>query len=772
MDEPDARERDQECPSSEGSSEVEQPDEGRLFEAVQSYLRELEQGRRPSRQEWMARYPDLGPALRDCLEGLGLMRDAAAAMSSPRSTAPDARIGVQAGAPIGDFHIIREIGRGGMGIIYEATQLSLGRRVALKVLPFAAGLDDKFLQRFRLESQAAAQLHHNNIVPVFGIGCDRGVHFYAMQLIDGVSLDRVIRLLRHEDDARSPGSASTEPATAQVWSDLASHTHADEVADQSATSSTVADRGDAMGQTLANVTGELSTQHSKGRSNGYRTVARLMEQAADALEYAHQQGIIHRDIKPANLLVDKQRHLWITDFGLAHLHDEQNLTRTGELLGTILYASPEQVSGQRVLIDQRTDLYSLGATFYELLTLRPVFSGSTRHALLQQVLSDEPVRPRAVDHNIPPELETIVLKLLSKTPADRYDSAQELVEDLRRFLRDEPIAARPPTLLERVRKWGRRHPAYVRAAVLVMFVVLLLSGVSNWFVAKANRRTYAALKAEQLRAEEAESRFSQARQAVDLLVDLSENDLAKPPLQPLQKQVLEEALRFYQDFVSQYRGDPSREAELVAVEKRLQKVLDDLLVVEGIGQLLLLTEQDVQADLGLRESDSRQVQEIAREFSRQSRALLHGEQRDTSQERRARFLDLARKSEREMRSILSENQVHRLEQIRLQLAGLIAFSEPKVVKTLGLTESQRETIRQIEAETFLMIDEGKLLLLADDERSISEGAQRQTSRASIYRSAMDKCLTILSPTQLNQWRELVDRPFQGQLSRRLPGMLP
>lgn len=772
MDEPVSRERDSENHASEGRNEIEQPDEDRLVEAVQLYLRELEQGRRPSLQEWMARYPDLGPALRDCLEGLGLMRGAAAAMSSSRLAAPDAPIGVQAGAPIGDFHILREIGRGGMGIIYEATQLSLGRRVALKVLPFAAGLDDKFLQRFRLESQAAAQLHHNNIVPVFGIGCDRGIHFYAMQLIDGVSLDRVIRLLRHEDDARSPGSASTEPATAQVWSDLASHTHADEVADQSATSSTVADRGDAVRQTLASVSGELSTRQSKGRTKVYRAVARLMEQAADALEYAHQQGIIHRDIKPANLLVDKHRHLCITDFGLAHLHDEQNLTRTGELLGTILYASPEQVSGQRVLIDQRTDLYSLGATFYELLTLRPVFSGNTRHALLRQVLSDEPVRPRAVDHNIPPELETIVLKLLSKTPADRYNSAQELVDDLRRFLRDEPITARPPTLLERIRKWGRRHPAYVQAAVLLMFVVLLLSAISNWIVAKANRRTHAALKAEQLRAEEAESRFAQARQAVDLLVDLSENDLAKPPLQPLQKQVLEEALKFYQDFVNQYRGDPSREAELVAVEKRLQKVLDDLLVVEGIGQLLLLTEKDVQADLGLRESDSRLVQEIAREFSQQSMAVLHGDQRATSQERRARFLDLARSSEREMRAILSESQVQRLEQIRLQLAGLIAFSEPKVVKALGLTESQRETIRQIEAETFLMIDEGKLLLLADDERSVPEQSQRQVSRAGIYRSAMDRCLTVLSPTQLSQWHKLVDRPFQGRLSRRLPGMLP
>ncbi len=242
MDEPISRDTNAENKAAEGRNDAEQPDEGRLFQAVQSYLHELEQGRRPSRREWLARYPELGPALRDCLDGLGLIRDAAASISVPRSAAADARVGVQAGTPIGDFHIIREIGRGGMGIIYEATQLSLGRRVALKVLPFAAGLDNKFLQRFRLESQAAAQLHHNNIVPVFGVGCDRGVHFYAMQLIDGVSLDRVIRLLRREDEARSPGTVSTEPPTAQVWSDLASHTHADDIPIGSVASTTVADR--------------------------------------------------------------------------------------------------------------------------------------------------------------------------------------------------------------------------------------------------------------------------------------------------------------------------------------------------------------------------------------------------------------------------------------------------------------------------------------------------------------------------------------------------
>ena len=769
MDDPSGRVPNPEKSAAAGRTGAESPDEDRLFQAAQAYLQELEQGRQPTRQEWLARYPDLAPALDDCLDGLGLMRDAAASLNAARSTAQDVGIGVQTGVPIGDFQIIREIGRGGMGIIYEAMQLSLGRRVALKVLPFAAGLDDKYLQRFRLESQAAAQLHHNNIVPVFGIGCDRGVHFYAMQLIDGVSLDRIIRLLRHDNDVQPAGTLSTERATARTAHNLAVDGRADGLLNGSHTSAqeqssaTVAGGDVVLEQTLANLSGDLSTQQTKGRMKVYRAVARLMEQAAEALEYAHQQGIIHRDIKPANLLVDEQHRLWITDFGLAHLHDEQNLTRTGELLGTILYASPEQVSGQRVLIDQRTDLYSLGATFYELLTLEPVFSASTRQALLQQVLTVEPVRPRSIDRNIPPELETIVLKLLSKIPSERYNSAQELADDLHRFLHDEPIAARRPSLLERARKWGRRHPAYVGASVIVMFVVLVISGISNWFVAQANTRTRAALDAEHARAEEAESRFAQARQAVDLLVELSEHDLARPPLQPLQKQVLEEALQFYQDFVNQYRGNPSREAELVAVEQRLRKVLDDLLVLEGAGQLLLLTEKDVQADLGLGEADTQRVDEIAGKFSQRSLELLQGYRQLTPHEHRAQFLEFARSSGREMYSILNAGQLQRLEQIRIQLVGFGAFSEPKIIQAIELTESQREAMRQIEAETFLLLDEGK---------KVTDESARRGMRASLFQSAMDKCLAVLSPSQLTRWQELIDRPFQGRLSRRLPGMLP
>ena len=698
----------------DGVSE-ELPDESRLIRAVQAYLNEVEQGRYPTRPEWLARYPDLSPALGDCLDGLGFMRDAATSLNAGRWASGCAAEGIRPGVPIGDFQIVREIGRGGMGIIYEAIQLSLDRRVALKVLPFVAGLDERILQRFRLESQAAAQLHHSNIVPVFGIGCDRGIHFFAMQLIEGVSLDHVIRLLRQESTPSPTGTPITELATTTVQTahHLDRSSQRDEIPVEPQTSAqeqpaTTGDHADAtMEQTLASLSGDLSTQQTRNRATVYRAMARLVVQAAEALDYAHRQGIIHRDIKPANLLVDKSGHLWITDFGFAHLHDDQNLTRSGELLGTTLYASPEQISGHRVVLDQRTDLYSLGATFYELLTREPVFSGATRQALLHQVLTDEPVRPRAIDHSIPLELETIVLKLLSKAPADRYASAGDLAADLSRFLRDEPIAARPPTLCERVRKWNRRHPAYVAASVTVMFVVLVISGISNWLVARANSLTRTALLAERMRAEEAESRFAQARQAVDLLVDLSEHDLAKPPLQRLQKQVLENALEFYQDFVSQYRGNPSREAELVVVEKRLQKVLDDLLVMEGSGQLLLLAEKDVQVDLGISEVARQRVERLAQQFSEQLLELLQGNRQLPPDERREYFLEFARSNEREMRTMLNEDQIRRLEEIRMQLVGFSIFNEPKIIKELEITQSQREAMRQIEAETFLLLDEGK-----------------------------------------------------------------
>ena len=195
-------------------------------------------------------------------------------------------------------------------------------------------------------------------------------------------------------------------------------------------------------------------------------MARLGIQAAEALDHAHRQGIIHRDIKPANLLVDVRGNLWITDFGLARFVNEAGLTITGDLLGTLRYMSPEQALATRLVLDHRTDIYSLGATLYELLTLRPVVDGRDRQEVLRRIAQDEPVPPRRIDPAIPRDLETILLKALAREPEERYATAQDLADDLRRFLEHRPIAARRPSVMERAAKWLRRHP------------VLVLSGVS------------------------------------------------------------------------------------------------------------------------------------------------------------------------------------------------------------------------------------------------------------------------------------------------------
>jgi tetratricopeptide (TPR) repeat protein len=208
----------------------------------------------------------------------------------------------------------------------------------------------------------------------------------------------------------------------------------------------------------------------------FEAVARLGVQAAEALEHAHEMGVVHRDIKPGNLMLDARGNLWITDFGLAHCQSQAGLTMTGDLVGTLRYMSPEQALAKRVVVDHRTDIYSLGATLYELLTLEPAFAGSDREELLRQIAFEEPKAPRRLNKAIPPDLETIVLKALAKNPAERYGTAQEVADDLRRFLEHKPIQARRPTLVQRLRKWARRHRAAVWSAVVVVLVAALVGG--------------------------------------------------------------------------------------------------------------------------------------------------------------------------------------------------------------------------------------------------------------------------------------------------------
>jgi serine/threonine protein kinase len=307
------------------------------------------------------------------------------------------------------------------------------------------------LQRFHNEARAAAGLHHTNIVPVFAVGCERGVHFYAMQLVEGRSLAALLDERRHLADGQpAVGAEATGPFTP-------------------------ASPGSAV-ETPKPALAALSTQRSSREPAYFRGVAQLGVQAAEALEHAHQLGVIHRDIKPGNLLLDGRGNLWVTDFGLAQVQSDTRLTMTGDLLGTLHYMSPEQALAKRVVIDHRSDVYSLGATLYELLTLRPVFTGNDRQELLRQIAFEEPKAPRRLNRAVPRELETIVCKALEKNPAERYATAQEMADDLERFLKDEPIRARRPSLLQRARKWTRRHRAATWAIASVASLCLLARG--------------------------------------------------------------------------------------------------------------------------------------------------------------------------------------------------------------------------------------------------------------------------------------------------------
>jgi tetratricopeptide (TPR) repeat protein len=442
-------------------------DDPRVHQAMEEYLKLLQAGERPDRAEFLVRYPEVASALAVCLQGLDFVHAAGNELSRSAGGTPTPEedgAGLALAEPLGDFRIVREVGRGGMGIVYEAEQLSLRRRVALKVLPLAGMLDDRRLRRFQTEAQAAACLQHQSIVPVYFVGSERGVHFYAMQFIDGQTLAQLISGLRQGD--------SPAPQRTAVYEDPG------KVAE-----------GTTESEPQARQTTASASKAKPGREY-FRRVAELGVQAAEALDHAHQVGVVHRDIKPANLLVDGRGHLWVTDFGLAQVqHAEGSLTLTGDLVGTLRYMSPEQALAKRVVIDHRTDIYSLGATLYELLTLQPACPGDDRQELLRQIAFEEPARPRRLERAVPAELEIIVLKALEKRPQDRYATAQELADDLRRWLFHQPIRARRPTLRQHLTKWGRRHRATVVAAVVCLVVSLaVLGGSFGWLLGDRTAR--------------------------------------------------------------------------------------------------------------------------------------------------------------------------------------------------------------------------------------------------------------------------------------------
>jgi serine/threonine protein kinase len=559
---------------------------------VQEYLAALEVGQRPDRQTFLDRYPGIAAALAECLDALEFMHTAAPQIQPAVDSSQSRAATLSTRTPLGDFRIIREIGRGGMGVVYEAEQVSLGRRVALKVLPFAATLDPKQLQRFKNEAQAAAHLRHPNIVPVYYFGCERGVHFYAMQYVEGQNLAALIRELRllsglhvaEEEDATGSVHAVVSKLVSGHWAPSQPNPADDRLTGSYSPGSASPDSP--APETSARAAAALSTERSTKNPSYFRTVASLGMQAADALEFAHELGVVHRDIKPANLLVDAHGQLWITDLGLAHCQGNPGLTMTGDVVGTLRYMSPEQALAKRGQVDQHTDIYSLGATLYELLTLEPAFTGHDRQELLQQIASEEPRLPRRLNEAIPIELETIVLKAMAKNRAERYSTAQELADDLKRFLEDKPIRARRPTLLERATKWSRRHRLVVVTAVVLLVVVVIGMAVSTGLIWHEQAR--------------AEARSRQARRAVDeMYSEVAEEWLDQEPhMEEVQRRFLLKALQFYEEFAAEQGRAPAvRLAQAMAYRRvgDIQEKLGERVKAEGAyGRALALARQLVE----------------------------------------------------------------------------------------------------------------------------------------------------------------------------------
>jgi serine/threonine-protein kinase len=551
------------------------PDDPVLAELIAELTNRLEAGKPVDLEDYIGRYPEQAEPLRQLWPALRMMADLGESAVGGPSRADRPRTGDVAGPGVlGDFRLLREVGRGGMGVVYEAEQLSLGRRVALKILPMAAAMDPRQLRRFQLEAHAAACLHHTHIVPVHAVGAEHGVPFYAMQFIDGRSLAQLIAELRRLEGL----DAADEPA--HELADLTTSTLAASLLAGRATRSEAVSGPEAP-------TGEHRTEPgppkppgpdaptprdgrapspgSSTRDRAYiRNAARLGLEAAEALDHAHTRGILHRDIKPGNLLLDAEGRLWVTDFGLAQIQGNHGLTLSGDILGTLRYMSPEQALAKRVVIDGRTDVYSLGVTLYELLTLQPAFDGKDRAEILRKIESTEPTPLRKLNASVPQDLETIIHKALAKEPSERYATARELADDLHDYLEDRPIRARRPNLVDRATKWVRRHRASVAVASVLLILAIIGLATSTILIAREQQRTSAAL-------DQAEFRFKLARKAVDeMYTQFAEKWLAQQPkLTPLRREFLEKALAFYEQFAADGRDDPAAQLEAARARRRV-----------------------------------------------------------------------------------------------------------------------------------------------------------------------------------------------------------
>lgn len=413
-----------------------------IEEVTEEFLKRLKSGEQPSVEEYREAHPEHADEIASIFPAILALENLGVEQNARREMAQLDNVGISDHVQrLGDFRIIREIGRGGMGVVYEAVQESLNRRVAVKVLAadFTASATDR--QRFQREAEAAGRLYHTNIVPVFGVGQHGQLHYYVMQYIDGVGLDAVLSQLPSLLGGR--GTAKLEA-------------------------------GAGGSRTSAGPAAEAASLLAR---DYWQSVARVGMQVAEALSHSHSHGVVHRDIKPSNLLLDNKGRVWVTDFGLAKHEAAEALTTSGGLVGTLRYMAPEQFDGEA---DARSDVHSLGLTLYEFLVLAPAFPESGHGELVRLKTTTEPAPVRARNSGVPRDLATIVEKACALSPEHRYQTAAELAEDLQFFLDDLPIRARPLSPFERLWRWSRRNPAIASLsgiAALLLLAVTLVSAI-------------------------------------------------------------------------------------------------------------------------------------------------------------------------------------------------------------------------------------------------------------------------------------------------------
>ena len=535
-------------------------------------------------ESFAAEHPQYAAEIREIFPAIAAIERAKDRQASPN----DGRVAMSGQVParLGDFRLIREIGRGGMGVVYEALQVSLGRRVAIKVLPRQFLPTGKTLRRFEREARTAAKLHHTNIVPVFGIGEQDGYHYIVMQLIAGVGLDEVLVELRRAANVASldavadpspRGTRAHQKAVALLSQDFAlvnaaspgltpadSDVELKETDHASLPTSDVAQASVPGGNSIANrVTHGLDADgfdarnldiNSIGRSaeqdpsllpddtidpvvaadrrkpsviGGFywRNVARIAMQVAEAL--AHQQGTLHRDIKPGNLLLDQHATLWVADFGLAKRSDYDDVSQTGDIVGTLNYIAPEVLAGRT---DRRSDIYSLGLTLYELLALRAAHGSRTHARVLEAIRQANPKRPSYYQPSVPRDLETIVLKAIAAEPDKRYATAAALAEDLHRFLEDRPIRARRASLIEHGWRWCRRNRGVAALSAILLGLIVSYAAIANvGYVHMSRLKTQAQDLAEDalMQRRKAEDERTRAEETLVLAIDALDNVYAR-----------------------------------------------------------------------------------------------------------------------------------------------------------------------------------------------------------------------------------------------------